>query len=164
MVGNDGAVGAAAALDGRLAMSRAIVQLAGNALVCDVDALKAAALRHPTTLLALLIRHEQAVYAQAQQSTACMASHQVEARLARWMLRARDLSDRDTLQFTHEFLAEMLGVRRSSVSVVAHTLQNAGMIKYSRGKIQIIDLDALTETACECYATIKGHYRELLGK
>jgi CRP-like cAMP-binding protein len=164
MVGNDGVVGAAAALDGRISLSRAIVQLAGNALACDVDTLKAAALRYPTTLLALLIRHEQAVYAQAQQSAACIASHQVEARLSRWLLRARDLSGSDTLQFTQEFLAEMLGVRRSSVSVVAHTLQKAGLIKYARGRIQIVDLDGLTETACECYGTIKGHYRDLLGK
>jgi hypothetical protein len=66
---------------------------------------------------------------------------------------ARDLADSDTLHFTQEFLAEMLGVRRSSVSVVAHTLQQAGMIKYACGKIQVVNLEGLRETACECYGT-----------
>jgi CRP-like cAMP-binding protein len=116
------------------------------------------------TLLSLLIRHEQTVYAQAQQSAACIASHHVEARLCRWMLRARDLSGSDTLPFTQEFLAEMLGVQRSSVSVVAHTLQRAGLIKYSRGRIQIVNLEGLQEASCECYATVKSHYHALLGR
>jgi CRP-like cAMP-binding protein len=69
--------------------------------------------------------------------TACMATHDVQARLCRWLLRARDLSSSDTLNFTQEFLAEMLGVRRTTVTIDAHALQNAGFIKYSRGKIQI---------------------------
>jgi CRP-like cAMP-binding protein len=162
MVGRDGVVGAAAALDGRISLCRAIVQLGGYALVCEVDALRTVAMQSQS-MLALLIRHEQAVYAQAQQSTACMASHNIEARLCRWLLRARDLAGTETLPFTQEFLAEMLGVRRSSVSVVAHTLQQAGMIKYSRGRIHILDLAALRETTCECYGTIEAHYRELLG-
>ena len=106
-------VGAASALDGKISLSRAIVQIAGNSLVCDADALKGAALQSHT-FLSKLIRHEQTVYAQAQQSTACMATHDVEARLCRSLLRARDLSDSDTLIFTQEFLAEMLGVRRTS--------------------------------------------------
>jgi CRP-like cAMP-binding protein len=84
-------------------------------------------------LQALLIRHEQVVYAQAQQSAACNATHTIEERLARWLLRARDLAQSDTLPFTQEFLAEMLGVRRTSVSTVAHTLQQAGFLKYARG-------------------------------
>jgi len=92
-----------------------------------------------------------------------MASHHVEARLCRWLLRSRDLSGSDTLPFTQEFLAEMLGVGRTSVTVVAHTLQQAGMVKYSRGKIQITNLDGLQEAACECYETIKSHYQGLLG-
>jgi CRP-like cAMP-binding protein len=162
MVGRDGVVGAAAALDGRISLSRAIVQLAGNAFRCDIDALKGAALQSHT-ILAILIRHEQTVYAQAQQSAACMATHHIEARLCRWLLRARDLAGSDTLHFTQEFLAEMLGVRRSSVSVVAHTLQQAGMIKYARGTIQIVNLDGLQETACECYGTVKSQYQALLG-
>jgi CRP-like cAMP-binding protein len=124
--------------------------------------LKGAALQSHT-LLSILIRHEQTVYAQAQQSTACMAAHDVEARLCRWLLRARDLSGSDTLQFTQEFLAEMLGVRRTSVTLVAHTLQQAGMIKYARGKIQILNVEGLQETACECYATVNAHYKALLG-
>src|ERR1700710_1784814 len=110
-----------------------------------------------------LARTERAVYAQAQQSTACMATHDVQARLCRWLLRARDLSGSDTLNFTQEFLAEMLGVRRTSVTVDAHTLQNAGMIKYSRGKIQILDADGMQEAACEYYKAIKHHYAQLLG-
>jgi Mn-dependent DtxR family transcriptional regulator len=78
-------------------------------------------------------------------------------------LRARDLSGSDTLSFTQEYLAEMLGVRRTSVTVVAHTLQSAGFIKYARGRIQILDVDALQESACECYETIKRQYRQLIG-
>jgi CRP-like cAMP-binding protein len=163
MVGVDGAVGAAAALDGRMSLCRGIVQLGGDITVCDIDALKVAALQSPS-LLALLIRHEQAVYAQAQQSAACFATHHVEARLCRWLLRARDLSKCDTLLFTQEYLAEMLGVRRTSVTVVAHTLQAAGLIKYSRGKIQILDAAGLQQSTCECYRTVKLHYERLINR
>jgi len=162
MVGRDGVVGALAALDGKLSLSRGVVQLGGDALVCDPEALKSVALRS-SQLLSLLIRHEQAVYSQAQQSAACFATHHVQSRLCRWLLRARDLSGSDTLSFTQEYLAEMLGVRRTSVTVVAHTLQTAGFIKYARGRIQILDEDALQESACECYQTIKRQYRQLIG-
>ena len=162
MVGADGVVGASAALDGRVSLSLGIVQLSGDIVVCNIDGLKSAALQSPN-LLALLIRHEQTVYAQAQQSAACFASHRVEARLCRWLLRARDLSGTDTLLFTQEYLAEMLGVRRTSVTVVAHTLQAAGFIKYARGKIQILDAEGLQDGACECYETVNRHYAKLLG-
>jgi Mn-dependent DtxR family transcriptional regulator len=74
------------------------------------------------------------------------------------------MSDSDTLNFTQEFLSEMLGVRRSSVSVVAHTLQQAGMIRYTRGKIQILNVEALREAACECYETTKAQFDTLLGR
>jgi len=162
MVGCDGVVGASAALDGRISPNRGIVQLGGEIIVCDIDALKSAALQSPK-LLALLVRHEQAVYAQAQQSAACFATHRVEARLCRWLLRARDLSGSDKLTFTQEYLAEMLGVRRTSVTAVAHTLQEAGLIKYARGKIQIMNAKQLQESACECYGSVKAHYQKLLG-
>jgi hypothetical protein len=162
MVGSDGVVGAAAALDGRISLSLGIVQLAGDIVVCSIDGLKSVASQSPK-LLSLLIRHEQTVYAQAQQSAACFASHHVQARLCRWLLRARDLAGTDTLHFTQEYLAEMLGVHRTSVTVVAHTLQSAGLIKYTRGKIRILDAEALQDGACECYETVKRHYERLLG-
>ena len=162
MVGLDGVVGASAALDGKVALSRGIVQLGGEIVVCDTEALKSTALQSPK-LLALLIRHEQTVFSQAQQSAACFATHQVVARLSRWLLRARDLSGSDTLLFTQEYLAQMLGVRRTSVTVVAHTLQAAGLIKYARGKIQILDTEGLQDSACECYATVKSQYWKLIG-
>jgi CRP-like cAMP-binding protein len=162
MVGRDGIVGASAALDGKISLSRAIVQLAGEAFACDRHQLKAAAL-NSDKVLSMLVRHEQTVYSQAQQSAACNAVHNVEERLCRWMLRARDLSGSDALPFTQEFLAEMLGVQRSSVSVVAHTLQRAGLIKYSRGRIQILNLEGLQDAACECHETVKSNYQALLG-
>jgi CRP-like cAMP-binding protein len=162
MVGLDGVVGAAAALDGRISLSRGIVQLAGDMIVCDIDALKSTAMQNPK-LHSLLIRHEQTVYAQAQQSAACFATHSVQARLSRWLLRARDLSASDELNFTQEYLSEMLGVRRSSVTIVAHTLQEAGLISYSRGKIKILKPEGLRDSACECYGTVKMHYDKMLG-
>jgi Crp-like helix-turn-helix protein len=162
MVGLDGVVGASAALDGRISLSRGIVQLPGDIVICSLSGLKAAAMQSPA-LLSLLIRHEQTVYSQAQQSAACFATHHIHARLCRLLLRARDLSGSDTLNFTQEYLAEMLGVKRTSVTLVAHTLQAANLIKYSRGKIQILDVGALQEGACECYETVKRHYGQLLG-
>ena len=155
MVGKDGAVGIASALDGKVALSQAIVQLGG-------DAFKAAVLQSEK-LISKVMRHEQTLFVQAQQSTACMAHHEVEARLCRWLLRARDLSGSDHLPFTQEFLAEMLGVRRTSVTSVAHTLQGAGMIKYTRGRIEILDVEGIRDTACECYETTKEQYCQLLG-
>src|SRR4051812_13074258 len=162
MVGCDGVVSASSALDGKISLSRGVVQLAGEVLTCEASALKAAALQS-TTLLSVLIRHEQTVFAQAQQSAACMANHNVESRLCRWLLRARDLARSDTLQFTQEYLAEMLGVRRTSVTVVAHTLQQAGLIKYARGKIQFLNVEGVQDSACECYEAVKSHYQQLLG-
>jgi len=162
MVGRDGVVAAAAALDSKISLSRGVVQLAGELVTCRVEALKAAAIQSHT-LMSVLVRHEQTLFAQAQQSAACMANHHVEARLCRWLLRARDLADRDTLLFTQEYLAEMLGVQRTSVTVVAHTLQQAGFISYSRGKIQLLNVEAIRDAACECYAVVRSQYDLLLG-
>lgn len=162
MVGRDGAVGIASALDGKVAMCRAIVQLGGDAMVCDPSAFRSAAMQSEK-LISKIMRHEQTLFAQAQQSTACMANHEVDARLCRWLLRARDLAGADQLPFTQEFLAEMLGVRRPSVTTVARTLQEAGIIKYRRGHIEIVDVEAMRESACECYETVRGQYEQLLG-
>jgi CRP-like cAMP-binding protein len=161
MVGKDGVVGASAALDDKISTTRAIVQLGGSTLVCDSGALKGAAMQS-ASLLSRLIRHEQTLMAQVQQSAACLAAHHTEARLCRWMLRARDLSGSDILNFTQEFLTEMLGVQRSSVTVVAHTLQQAGIIRYARGKIQILNVEGMREAACECYEATRAHLDAML--
>ena len=107
MVGKDGAVGIASALDGKVAMCRAVVQLSGDAMVCDPAAFKGTALQSES-LISKIMRMSSS-QAQAQQLTACMAIHEVEARLCRWLLRARDLSENDHLPFTQEYLAQMLG-------------------------------------------------------
>lgn len=161
MVGRDGVVGGSAALNGDVSLNKAVVQLAGRASVADVDHIRALAERS-TAFRTMLVRHEQFVMAQAQQSAACNASHTVETRIARWLLRCRDLAGSDDIALTQEFLAEMMGVRRTSVSLVANTLQKAGLIKYRRGHIRLLDVPALQDCACECYATVKSHSDRLL--
>jgi len=86
----------------------------------------------------------------------------VEARISRWLLRCRDLAASDDIALTQEFLAEMMGVRRTSVSLVANTLQQAGLIKYRRGHIRVLDVEGLQDAACECYETVKSHAGRLL--
>jgi CRP-like cAMP-binding protein len=161
MVGRDGAIGAAAALNGRLSLNRALVQIGGECLVCGVEPLRALLHDH-SQMRSLIGAHEQALFAQAQQSAACNATHVIESRLARWLLRAADLSGRDELPLTQEYIAQMLGVRRTSVTVIARTLQEAGMIRYGRGHIKLLDAPALMETACECYQTVKSNYDNIL--
>ena len=160
MVGRDGLVGGASALGTRASLFKAIVQIAGSASVLDADRLSSAA-EKSAMLRATLCRHEQVVLAQAQQSAACNASHTVEARLSRWLLRCRDLQASDDLNLTQEFLGQMLGVRRTSVSVVAHTLQELGLIRYSRGHIRILDLAGLRKAACECYESVRAQAERL---
>lgn len=162
MIGRDSLVGASSALDGRVSLNKGLVQVAGFASILDVETLRDVADRS-IAFRTTLIRHEQALFAQAQQSAACNASHSVEARLSRWLLRTRDLTGGDTLVLTQEFLAQMLGVRRTSVSLVANTLQSAGFIRYRRGHVQITNLEGLQETSCECYETVKSHSQRLLG-
>jgi CRP-like cAMP-binding protein len=145
-----------------VALNTGIVQVAGEGSILDVETLRSLAERSAEFRTALM-RHEQTLLAQAQQSAACNASHTIEARLSRWLLWTRDLSGSDALGLTQEFLAQMLGVRRTSVSLVANTLQNAGLIRYRRGRIEITDLDGLRAASCECYGRVKLHYDRLLG-
>jgi CRP-like cAMP-binding protein len=161
MVGRDGVFNAASALDGKVSLNKGIVQMAGSAGVMGVDRF-----RQLTDELqpfrSRLMRHEQVLFAQSQQSAACNASHSVEARMCRWLLHMRDLAGNDDLMLTQQFLAQMLGVTRPSVSIVASPLQKAGLIKYTRGRIRVLDVNGLKKGACECYGTVKAHYQRLL--
>lgn len=161
MVGREGVFGAAAALDGGISLNNAIVRLPGAASVLDVARLRKAA-EQSVSFRTALIRHELLLFVQAQQSAACNAVHSVESRLSRCLLRLRDLSGQDTLLVTQEFLAQMLGVQRNSVSIVASAFQHAKLIHYHRGVIEIRDLEGLRASACECYQAVKNHYDRLL--
>lgn len=160
-IGHDSVFGGSAALDGNISLTDAIVQLPGAASILDVGVLRTVASRS-IDFRTTLIRHDQALFAQAQQSAACNALHSAESRLARWLLRMHDLPGEDRLHVTQDFLAQMIGVQRNSVSTVAHALQEAGVIKYSRGNIEITDLKALKEAACECYQAVNAQYKRLL--
>jgi CRP-like cAMP-binding protein len=162
MIGRDSLVGVSSAFGNKIALSRAVAQITGRGSVLHVDRFCDLAERS-TAFRAILARHQNLVLAQAQQSAACNATHPLEARLARCLLRCRDLLHSEHIPLTQEYIAEMLGVRRTTVTLVARTLQKAGLIQYTRGHIRIDDLDGLRESACECYATLKGHFDRLLG-
>ena len=161
MVGRDSILGSFAALGDPTALNSAVVLVPGVASTVELDALRSAA-DQSATLRATLARHGLAVYAQIQQTAGCNASHTVESRLARCLLHTRDLSGSDKIVLTQESIAQMIGARRNSVSLVAHTLQQANFIHYSRGHIEITNLDGLIRTSCECYATVKAQYDRLL--
>jgi hypothetical protein len=160
MVGHDGAVGAGAMLSGRVSLNRAVVQLEGGCQSCDVNALRAI-LGQCSILHVLPARHEQVLFAHAQQSAACNISHPLDSRMACWLLRARDLSGSDQLNLTQEYLGQMPGVRRPSASLSAQRLQQAGLLSFRRGHIQITNVDGLKEVSCDCYEAVKLHYDTL---
>jgi CRP-like cAMP-binding protein len=161
-IGRDSLVGASAALYNRPLLADAIVVVPGTASVLGAENFREAADRS-ATLRTLVGLYEQALTAQTQQSVACNVSHPVEARLSRWLLRVRDLCGSEPLPLTQEMLAQMIGVRRNAISIVAHGFQQAGILRYSRGHIEITDIDGLRKAACECYATVKAHAEQLVG-
>ena len=162
-IGREGAVGFSAGIYPRQSQSRVIVQLAGSASRMPAARLRQAC-QHSDRLRFMIDRHAEALYGHAIQSVACNALHSVEARFARWLLCCHDRIDSDRVSLTQEFLADMLGVQRTTVTVVARTLQAAGLIRYSRGVVDILDRDGLEAIACECYATVRRNYERLLSQ
>jgi len=162
MIGRDSVFGVFSSLGDPVALNSALVLVPGIASTIELERLHAAADQSPT-LRALMMRHGLAAYAQIQQTAGCNAAHSVEARLARCLLQIHDLSGGGKFVLTQESMAQMIGARRNSVSMVASALQQAGVIHYSRGHIQILDRDALKKATCECYGTVRTHYERLLG-
>jgi CRP-like cAMP-binding protein len=154
VVGREGVVGGSISAEGSRSFAQAIVQMPGEAW--RVGAAPFLKMFEASKNFRKQINAYQSILAlQTQQSAACHALHTVEARLARWLLHAHDTVDNGTIDLTQEFLAHMLGVQRSSVSLTANGLQKAGLIHYSRGKIKILDRKGVEQAACECYAVVK---------
>lgn len=160
MVGNDGVLEGSAAFGVERSIHRLLVQAEGSASAIKVGALRTI-VRNDSDVANLLIRYEQLILVQAQQTAACNASHRIEARIARWLSRYRDLVASRELHITQDFMADMLGVRRTSVSLAAKKLKEAGLIDYRRGRIQILDASAVEKHACECYEEYNRQYDRL---
>ncbi len=161
LFGREGVLGFSSALVTRQSFGRYIVQIPGTASRIPIVRLREAFDTSPA-LRMLLLRYTEALLAQTFQTVACNAVHTVEARCCRWLLSTRDRMNTDTLPLSHEFLAEMLGVQRSTVSLVTRTFQTAGLIAQGRGVITITDRAGLEEVACECYGTIRKSFERLL--
>lgn len=161
MIGMDGQWGASQALDDKVSLNNVVVQVAGRSGVIAADRLALLAREFPT-FQALLMRYDQFFTAQVQQTAACNAVHNVESRLCKWLLRMHELVGPD-FPLTQEFMAQMMGVRRTSVTMIASGLQRAGAISYSRGKIQIRDVAQLQNHGCECTAELQSHFHRLFG-
>jgi CRP-like cAMP-binding protein len=158
VVGRDGAIGALQALDGKVSPNRVIVQVPGRAAVVQAERLAEIAGDYPT-LRSLILSHEQFFFSEVQQSAACNAVHSIQQRVCRWILRMNDLVGMN-VAITQELMAGIIGVKRTSVSAVAASLQAAGIIKYRRGHIQIVDIESVRQSSCECYQAIKD-YRDI---
>jgi len=161
-IGPEGALGLMAAVSPRQSLSRAIVQTPLRAARIAADRLHEVWEKSPA-LRDLIDRHTEALYGHAIQSVACNALHSVEARFCRWLLTCHDRISTDTVALTQEFLADMLGVQRTTVTAVARSLQDKGLIRYRRGVVDIVDRAGLQAMTCECYGVIRNHYRRLLG-
>ena len=108
------------------------------------------------------MRYNDLLLAQVQQSVACHALHAMKGRLSRWLLQTHDCVDGDAIPLTHELLGQMLGVRRTTVTLAAKLLQSAGLIRYRRGLIQIVDRPKLEKLSCECYAVVRRYTDRIL--
>lgn len=159
--GFEGMVSVAAILGGESAFDRSLVQMPGSALTMDIKTFRRMQRELPV-FRNRLRSYARAFLGQTMQSVACNGVHSVEERCARWLLMARDRSDSDVLPLTQEFLAQMLGVSRPAVNLVARTLQSAGLIRYRRGEISILDRQGLEEVSFECYGLIRQHYEGYL--
>jgi CRP-like cAMP-binding protein len=160
-VGCEGVVGATASFGPLHAFRRAIVQIGGAATKIPAAPLRQVA-NHSQALRDILARYNEVLLAQVQQTAACNAFHETEERLARWLLQTHDRIDSNTIPLTQELLAQLLGVRRTTVTIIASDLQERGLLHHRRGRIEIADRQGLEAIACECYGTIRRHIDKYL--
>lgn len=157
LIGGTGMVGLPVILGSGLSQQRAIVQVPNSAFKISALVLKQEFDRGGE-LQKILLRYVETRLSETAQLAACNRHHVIEERLARWLLTVQDLVQSERLSLTQEFIGDMLGVRRAGVTVAAGTLQRAGMITYSRGKITILDRLSLEDTACECYKLFHDNF------
>lgn len=160
-VGNEGVIGAHAFFGQRDSIVECVVRAPGEAGVLSVDVFMSEMGRH-SSLFNAVIRYNQALTNQIVQTTACYGLHSATERCCRWLLFAHDRGDGEALHLTHDFVAAMLAIRRPTVSIVFATLQNAGAIRYTRGRIVVLDRMALERASCECYHAINTTLSRLL--
>jgi len=161
VVGDDGIVGVSLFMGGESTPSRAVVQSAGRALRLKAQQLMDEFSRNGP-VLHLLLRYTQALITQMTQTAVCNRHHSVDQQLCRWLLLSLDRLEGCELLMTQELIANMLGVRREGVTEAATKLQLAGLIRYSRGHITVLDRDGLEQRTCECYAVVRREYERLL--
>jgi CRP-like cAMP-binding protein len=161
VVGNEGIVGISLFMGGGSTPSRAVVQSAGEGLRLDAKTLKTESDRNGP-VLHLLLRYTQALITQMAQTAVCNRHHTLDQQLCRWLLLSLDRLEGNELAMTQELIANMLGVRREGVTEAALKLQHAGLIRYARGHITVLDRAGLEKRTCECYAVVKKEYDRLL--
>lgn len=160
-VGNEGMLGLPILLGGNTTPNTAVVQTAGHAYRLEQNLLKNA-FNSAGIMQRLLLRYTQAVMTQMFQTAACNRHHTVEQQLCRWLLLTVDRIPSGELQMTQELVANMLGVRRESITEAAGSLQNAGCIRYRRGHISVLDREKLESRVCECYSVVKEEFVRLM--
>jgi CRP-like cAMP-binding protein len=163
IAGNNGLIGYAIFMGGETTSSRAIVQIAGDAVRLKADDAKKV-FAAGGIFQDILLRYTQSLITQISQTAVCNRLHSVEQQLCRWLLINHDQLPSNKLVMTQELIANMLGVRREGVSVAATHLQERGVIRYSRGTISILDRKKLEAEACECYQVVMDEYDRLLGE
>jgi CRP-like cAMP-binding protein len=161
VVGQEGVVGLALLMGGGSTTSRAVVQSSGQAFRVKPNYIMDE-LNRGGAVLHLLLRYTQALITQAAQTAVCNRHHSLDQQLCRWMLLSLDRLQSNEIVMTQELIANMLGVRREGVTGAAGKLQKAGLIRYKRGKINVIDRRGLEQRTCECYAVVKNEYERLL--
>jgi len=161
VVGNEGILGISLFMGGETTPSRAVVQSAGFGYRLRAPLLKEE-FNRAGPLLRLLLRYTQALITQMAQTAVCNRHHSIEQQLCRWLLLSLDRLSSSSLTMTQELIANMLGVRREGVTVAARSLQRAGLIRYSRGRIDVLDRPGLEKAVCECYAVVKAEFERLL--
>ena len=163
VVGNEGIVGVSLFMGGQSTPSRAVVQSAGGAYRLKADVMQAEFDRNGP-VLHLLLRYTQALITQMAQTAVCNRHYHLDQQLCRWLLLSLDRLHRDELVMTQKLIANMLGVRREGVTEAALELQAAGLIRYSRGRITVLNRPGIEQRSCECYRVVKDEYDRLLPK
>ena len=162
VVGCEGVLGLPALLGAGATPMESVVQIPGGAARIDARGAKEA-FEQSAALRDLVLRYAHAVFVEVSQSAACNRCHGIDTRLCRWMLMSADCVGSTELPLTHEFMAQMLGVRRAGVSVAAKKLREEGLIQYRRGRITILDRDGLERKSCECYGIVRREFARAFG-